>query len=113
MAQAKAGLINAWNQGIERLNRDLKATRDKMTHRTAVDVVSEVEELIRKGDESEEKALRGEGDMRLSPLFQHHRVTATAWAAMNSQERRELLLRFTSTRPSKQPVLAPKVAVQA
>ena len=76
-AWQQAGLNEShWQQGHERINRDIKAMRDKTSHLQLEDGYAMVRRLIDEKELEEDRAMQGEGDFRLSESMKKFYVSS-------------------------------------
>ena len=93
-----AGIWKAWQQGIERKNRELKALRAKVEHRSADTLATEPLQMTEKEQVEEDKAVRQECELRLAPFLWSLSVTRAAWTTMSVEGRQDLLRRCQGSR---------------
>ena len=91
---ASAGIHEAWQQGLERKNRELKALRTKCSHRSAHDLSNEVLKMASMEEEMELQALRSCGDATLAVAYQSFAVNRATWEAMDEAQRQNLVTDF-------------------
>lgn len=91
------GISSAWQQGQERLNRELKAYRQNTGLRSVTNIIDEVRTLTSKQGELEEMALYGRGDMRVAQHLQHLIFDESQWANMTNEEKSLAYATFRSS----------------
>lgn len=97
-AMNSGGILSAWQQGIERKNREIRAARKKLEHRSADTLAHELMEMVAHEQAQEDDAVRQCGELRLAPRLQSLSVTQAAWRAMPLEDRQRLLQRCQGSR---------------
>jgi hypothetical protein len=89
-AWESAGLTGPhWQQAQERMNRQLKSLRDKLSHINVLDSIDTVQRMIEDKEKEELRALQGIGQYRLVPSMRRFQVSTTEWHGMSDSERKD------------------------
>ena len=102
-ARAFAGVDEAWQQRQERMNRSLKEMREKFIRRSPVDLLSEVERLVKLQLRHEEAALYVDGPYKLKKEFQIFFIDKTTWETLSRIVQRRHLSDFRRASGERRP----------